>query len=615
MMRKQTVLAGLMVAVNVLTGQNASIQDCIGAIPVCQKIYVESQSPVGRGNFDEVNPDFNCMQVESNSIWYTFTVNTSGNFGFLLTPMNQSDDYDWALFNLTDASCSDLYTDPSLIVSCNAAGGGTCNGPTGADGKTNFSVQGAGCGANFPNFEFGRTAYNALIPVKAQNTYALVVSNWTGSKNGYTIDFGVSSDIGIFDEEPPYGENVGLEEACDGSALELHFSEFVQCASVDGEDFELEGPGGPYTLSVYSPDCEAGGNFGKSFFLEVNPPMIDTGTYQLTILSKRGSEILDLCGNAAPEQVLTLPIDALDVPADLGDDVTFLCTGEILNLKAGAIGASVRWNDNSTEFSRNFNAAGTYAVSVSTACGTDTDTVSLSYVSTAPTANLGPDLEACPGDEILLSAFGESATYQWQDNSTASELLVTQSGNYSVTITNACGEASDALSIFYQPVLQLDLGRDTFLCDTERIRIEVESNADGYLWQDGSTFADYTVEGPGTYILQAFNDCETVTDTLLVKPCQVCEIQAPNVFSPNGDGHNDRLPFFSNCEVLSFQLKIFSRWGELLFESSDPTLTWDGSSRGQNHPAGTYVWVVSWEGLENNQPKSFTQTGSVALIR
>lgn len=614
-MRKLPIFVGLVLAISVLRAQTASIQDCIGAIPVCQKIYVESQSPVGRGNFDEVNPDFNCMQVESNSIWYTFTVNTSGNFGFLLTPMNLGDDYDWALFNLTDASCSDLYTDPSLIVSCNAAGGGTCNGQTGADGKSNFSIQGAGCGANSPNFEFGRTPYNALIPVKAQNTYALVVSNWTGSKNGYTIDFGVSSDIGIFDEEAPYGENAGLEQECDGGSLELQFSEFVQCTSVQGNDFELNGPGGPYTIAVESPDCSAGGNFSKTFFLSVMPPLRDTGTYELRILSNRGSEILDLCGNAALEQSLSIAIDALDVPADLGDDVTFLCEGEILNLSVGAIGAQVLWNDNSTDPNRSFNVAGTYAVQISTACGTDTDTVSMSYVSTAPTANLGPDLEACPGEEILLSAFGEAATYRWQDNNKESALLVRESGNYGVTITNACGEASDEVTIFYQPALQLDLGRDTFLCDTERIRIAVESTAKAYRWQDGSTLPDYAVEGPGIYILQAFNDCESIADTLVVRPCQVCEIQAPNVFSPNADGNNDHLAFFSNCTVLSFQLKVFSRWGELLFESSDPTLTWDGRHRGEDSPSGTYVWFVSWEGLENGQPKSFAQSGSVALIR
>lgn len=606
---------GMILFLSALKAQNASIQDCIGAIPICQKIYVESQAPEGRGNIDEINPDFNCMRVESNSIWYSFTVNNSGNFGFLLTPKAATDDYDWALFNLTNASCGDLYTDPSLIVSCNAAGGGTCDGPTGANGNTSFSVQGAGCDAASPNVEFGRTPYNALIPVQANNTYVLVVSNWTGSTNGYTIDFGLSSDIGIFDEEAPYIESAGLANNCDGSTLEVHFSEFVQCSSVDAGDFALEGPGGPYTLAPVSADCSTGSNFTKTFLLQVSPPMIDTGTYQLNLISSPRQEVLDLCDNPAAAASYPMVFDALDVPVNLGDDVTYLCVGEPLLLEVGAIGASVQWHDNATDTSRIFTVAGTYSVTVTTACGTNSDAVTLSYVSQAPTVNLGSDIDACPGEEFLLRASGESATYLWQDNSTSDSLLAVNTGTYSVTVTNACGEDADELNITYEPPLLIDLGRDTFLCEEEKLDIQIRSNATDYLWQDGNTFPDYAITTAGTYILQASNDCETVSDTLRVKPCLLCEIQAPNVFSPNADGSNDRLVFYSNCEIQTFDLKIFSRWGELMFESKDPQQTWDGNSRGEPNPAGVYVWVIAWEGLENGQLKSFTHTGSVALIR
>ncbi|MDV7393754.1 hypothetical protein RZS08_20420, partial [Arthrospira platensis SPKY1] len=107
----------------------------------------------------------------------------SGNFGFLITPNDPNDDYDWSLFNITTASCEDIYDDPSLVVSCNAAGGGTCNGNTGATGATSYNNQGGGCGANPPSQNAGFSPFNALIPVTFGNTYALMVSNWTGSPN------------------------------------------------------------------------------------------------------------------------------------------------------------------------------------------------------------------------------------------------------------------------------------------------------------------------------------------------------------------------------------------------------------------------------------------------
>jgi hypothetical protein len=118
-------------------------QDCLGAIPVCQQIYIENQSPSGDGNYNnEINTAISCTAGELNSIWYRFTVNQDGDFGFLITPNDPDDDYDWTLFDITNADCGDIASAPSLVVSCNAAGGVGCHGPTGADGSTTWSVQG-----------------------------------------------------------------------------------------------------------------------------------------------------------------------------------------------------------------------------------------------------------------------------------------------------------------------------------------------------------------------------------------------------------------------------------------------------------------------------------------
>ncbi|NND35336.1 MAG: hypothetical protein HKN76_22295, partial [Saprospiraceae bacterium] len=128
----------------VCDAQIPTIQDCLGAIPICTGIYTESKAPTGSGNYpSEINGTGNggisCMDAEVSSIWYTFTVNKTGKFGFILTPNDPNDDYDWALFNITNATCSQIFHDIALQVSCNAAGGETCHGNTGADGKTTYS--------------------------------------------------------------------------------------------------------------------------------------------------------------------------------------------------------------------------------------------------------------------------------------------------------------------------------------------------------------------------------------------------------------------------------------------------------------------------------------------
>ncbi|HRP58682.1 MAG TPA: hypothetical protein PK833_00105, partial [Vicingus sp.] len=80
-----------------------TVQDCLGAIPVCQNVYVETNSYSGVGNVpDEIDPDGpSCMNSgEKNDVWYTFTTQTSGNICFTIDPIG-SDDYDWAVYNLT----------------------------------------------------------------------------------------------------------------------------------------------------------------------------------------------------------------------------------------------------------------------------------------------------------------------------------------------------------------------------------------------------------------------------------------------------------------------------------------------------------------------------------
>ena len=107
---------------NVTNAQVPTIQDCLGALPVCQNVYSESRSPSGEGNYtNEIFTGTSCLNDgETNSIWYTFKVNKTGNFGFLITPNDLDDDYDWALYNITNASCGDIISDQSMMVSCNA---------------------------------------------------------------------------------------------------------------------------------------------------------------------------------------------------------------------------------------------------------------------------------------------------------------------------------------------------------------------------------------------------------------------------------------------------------------------------------------------------------------
>lgn len=132
-----------------------TVQDCPAAIPICQNIYSEAISYTGTGNIpNEINPSSSCLSAgERSDVWYTFTVQTSGNLNFTITPNNFLEDYDWAVYNLSNNTCADIYNNAGLDVSCNFSATGGNTGPTG--------------GSIFTNQDASGTPFNAVIPVLA----------------------------------------------------------------------------------------------------------------------------------------------------------------------------------------------------------------------------------------------------------------------------------------------------------------------------------------------------------------------------------------------------------------------------------------------------------------
>lgn len=495
-----------------------TIQDCLGAIPVCQQIYFEAQSPVGDGNYNnEINANISCTVGELNSIWYSFTVDQSGDFGFLITPNNLNDDYDWSLFDITNASCSDIFNDPSLVVSCNAAGGGTCDGLTGATGASPWSVQGAGCNANPPTIDLANSPFNDLIPVIAGNTYVLMVSNWTGSPNGYTIDFGLSTGIGIFDETPPQVATLSGPESCGDQTIDLQFSEYIDCSTIDATNFQLSGPGGPYTLTLDGNGCDAGANFENQFSLTIDPPISSMGLFTLSITSLGGFPLQDLCGNPIVPADLEFEVDVpISINVNIGNDTSILCVGQTLQLNAFTQGGSYLWQDGSTDSGFLVTQPGQYAVTVTDACGSGSDTIGITYLLQPPQIELGAPQTLCEGETLLLDAFSEFSVYTWQDGSANPDFLVSEEGTYAVTVTNACGSTFDQVFINLIPEIELELGDDVVACEGDVITLDATNEDAGYLWQNGSTNATQQVAVNGVYSVTVTTVCETRTDEITI---------------------------------------------------------------------------------------------------
>ncbi|MCX6303517.1 MAG: T9SS type A sorting domain-containing protein [Bacteroidetes bacterium] len=318
-----------------------TVQDCLGAIPVCQPVYTTTTSYTGHGN---VYPEIRnnslcplCMDGEKNDVFYVITVQTSGTLRFTLTPNNPSNDYDWSLFNMTNAGCDQIYTNASMLqVSCNSYGVTGTNGPTGINTLLGNNLNCNGPGASGQKF-------NKDLTVLSGQTYVLNVSNWSSTnQSGYTLDFS-GSTASIFDITPATVDSIQQTVSCAGSdSLFVRFSENVKCTDVfhRPEKFSLTGPAGTYTITdVTSADCRTGASNGRNCTLKTSPALA-AGTYSLHIIG----DIRDLCDNICVYRDYPFQLTEINAPVVSAGNDTSVANGAIITLHGLVSGGAGPYN-------------------------------------------------------------------------------------------------------------------------------------------------------------------------------------------------------------------------------------------------------------------------------
>ncbi len=297
---------------------------------------------------------------------------------------------------------------------------------------------------------------------------------------------------------------------------------------------------------------------------------------------------------------------------NLGAD-TSICVNDVILLNTNISNAnSYLWNTGATTSSIQASQVGLYWCEVNKDGCSFRDSLQIVSIKPLPLVNLGVDLTLCEGDIATLDATYLNSTYLWQDGSTSPVYTVTQQGSYFVTVDlDGCKE-SDTVSISYNLKPGFTLGPDQFICPGNNIVLSPVVNAGWQLvWQDGSNGSSYTVSQPGTYTLSATNNCGSTADVITVSK-GVCKVFMPSAFTPNNDGRNDVFRALGTETVTQFHLKIFNRWGQVVFETTDRTKGWDGRLNGQLSPAGVFVYTLQYS--DSNQPGPQYLKGTFVLI-
>ncbi|MEM9025182.1 MAG: gliding motility-associated C-terminal domain-containing protein, partial [Bacteroidota bacterium] len=142
-----------------------------------------------------------------------------------------------------------------------------------------------------------------------------------------------------------------------------------------------------------------------------------------------------------------------------------------------------------------------------------------------------------------------------------------------------------------------------------------------YRWQDASTDSVYRVDTLGFYRVVVSREGCTMADSLIVQEdnfaCLVdidCQVLVPNVFTPNDDAINDQFLVRTTCAFTEFKLTIFNRWGDVVYETNNPSIGWDGSTNGVTVSDGVYFWVMDFQHNVVVNADRQRQVGTVTVL-
>lgn len=276
------------------------------------------------------------------------------------------------------------------------------------------------------------------------------------------------------------------------------------------------------------------------------------------------------------------------------------------------------WNTGSTDSAILVDAAGMYKVTVWMDGCSGSDSVQFIQLP-LPEINLGHDSVFCEGDEIILDAAVDGvATYQWQDKSKSSTYTVWRPGGYSVRVERAGCVSRDTINFHMEAYPKLNLGNDTTICIGDSVVFNLDDSNSTFIWNGEEEKFKHVVNDSAYIWVVGSNYCGTIRDsvTVTIRDCE-CFMYVPLAFSPDDDGLNDILLPQFDCDISNYQMRLFDRWGELIFETDDPYYGWNGKRTNLPVKIGVYVFEVFYDAqLEvNGSAVHFEKTGTVQVLR
>lgn len=245
-----------------------------------------------------------------------------------------------------------------------------------------------------------------------------------------------------------------------------------------------------------------------------------------------------------------------------------------------------------------------------------------------PFEGVPTSVAVCFGEQAKLDP-GQFKSYLWQDGTTERIYYTGESGTYQVKLTDSRESCSyNEIEAKINPLPFVWLGNDTVLFGDQSITLDAyDPKIMIYKWSDNSilpslTLSNFTTGNRTVWVKVTDENSCSNSDTILLTALKYDELRIPKAFTPNGDGINDKWFFpappansgigqdlFPLAEEVS--LKIFNRWGRLVWEANNAE-GWDGKDlKGNNLPMDSYHYLIRFKIAD----QTFTFKGTVTIIR
>jgi gliding motility-associated-like protein/uncharacterized repeat protein (TIGR01451 family) len=483
---------------------------------------------------------------------------------------------------------------------------------------------------------------NIIHPTCDLGTGTISISSPKNPGNTYSIDGDYSNTTGVFTEVVAGTYNVTVKNTSGCISSETVAVVNPHPLTPQIPTFEVTNPLCPDKTGVITITSPVGNGF--TYSIDGSTYLNITGVFTAVVPGAYNVSVKNASGCVSPAVVAIIKDPVVDEPklTITAEGNTNICAGSSVTLTSSE-SPSYQWYKYGVAIAganaRTFTASteGVFTVSRFNTNGcipVQSEGVIIKVVANpiAPlvTAN---KLLFCFGDSVELNATSNDDVQWYRDgnivNIVGKRFFAKQGGTYAAIAINenACRSSFSetvTLSMVDLPVTPVvAIEGTTRFCKNESrvLKVNIPNGLTLNWYKNGVLISNYSkdtlrVNEAAEYTAKFMNTsgCLSLVSNKIITEigCDATNIYVPDVFSPNGDGINDEVKAICvGITKLKF-FKIYNRWGNILFETTDQSKGWDGRFRGQMQPSDSYIWLV--EGIDTNG-KEIRKTGTLNLIK